>query len=157
MNKKNDHFLVSVAVCLVSIQAVTVLSALLAPFAPGAGCAAQILPEWAAGVKPKWDLALFLVFITAALAGGALALRLRWQVSAGYCMAEAAMTFLLLSAAFKMTIYDNSPFLAQSCLMALAAAAVALKFFWRELCILLEKTAKQKPFFSTERMLIMAS
>src|SRR3989338_4209718 len=75
MNMMNaNRSLLSVIVCLISMQAVVLLALLLGSVPPGPGMADQVLPEWAASVKPKWDMALFAVFILTALLGQAAAL-----------------------------------------------------------------------------------
>ncbi|MBI4309401.1 MAG: hypothetical protein HY591_03620 [Candidatus Omnitrophica bacterium] len=146
-----NYFLLTSIVCLISMQLTALLGRLLLLFPPGTGLAGRILPEWSGSLQPKWDLVLFLVFILAAVSGQAAALfwlkkdlkHGQWRRGAlRYLGAEAVMTFLLLSAAYKMTIYDNSPFLAQRAFAVLAIGAVLMKLFWHELNTISGKAAR---------------
>jgi len=150
MNVVNANRLVLTAiVCLISVQVVLLLAPLLGSFSPGLDMADRILPEWAASIKPKWDMVLFAVFILTALLGHAAALfwfkdQLKqegwWRGRLTYLSVEGVLTFLLVSVAYKMTIYDNSPFLARRALAILEVTAILVKLFWREINLILEKT-----------------
>lgn len=148
MNKpQTNNVFLSAIVCLIAVQLAVLVSAVLGLFA-APGDSSAYLPEWATHLKFKWDLGLFWLFAAAAAAGHAVAKRflrekLRqpnwWRGTLPYLTAEAVLTFLLISAAYKMTIYDNSPLLAQRALIALGLAAFAVKVAWRELCLILGK------------------
>ncbi len=147
---KNNLVLASLA-CLFGMQAVLLLAPVLGLFPPLTAGVERLLPEVAHDVLPKWDIVLFGIFILTAGLGQVLVSTLWkdglkqpdwWRRSLKYLYVEAAITFLLMSAAYKLIIYDNSPLLAQRAFIVLAAVAVLIKIFWRELNVMAAQAAK---------------
>ena len=124
----------SLLACMWAIQAAVVLQQLLglghAPVLMGA----SLLQEATTRMAAKWDLVIYLFFILVALmAGKALFKFYRGAINYGWLIFEAAVTFLMVSALFKIVVYDNSPKLAQWCLIALIIVAIFSKLFLPEL------------------------
>ncbi len=147
----NNLMLTSI-VCLISVQAAVLLSSLLGLFPPGPGAADRLLAEWAVAVKPKWDLCVYGAFILMTVLGHQsarvllkddLKKELWWRGRLKYLSVEAVLTFLMLSAAYKAVIYDNSPFLAQRALAVLAAASLLMKLFWPEIGLISGKLSRR--------------
>ncbi len=129
-------------VCLISIQLALCAGQALFLLTPASPLASALLPEWAAALQPKWDMVIFGIFIVSAGAGQMLALGLGrrklqeaawWRGVLLYLGIEAVLTFLLLSAAFQLMIYDNRPVLARRAFLILLVLALALKLFWPEI------------------------
>ncbi len=100
--------------------------------------------------QTKWDLVVYFVFVISATAGwvvvhllpGDFLRRPQWQRLLPYWLTEAAITFGMLCAVYKMTIYDNSPALAGRALLVLGLAALVVKLAWREIVLILEKVRR---------------
>lgn len=149
MNIKINNLILSLIVCVIAIQVTAFLAVFLGPASINEGLQAQVLPEWAGTIRPKWDLILFIVFVCLAIGGQLIASYILGKKQKDkdlgrgaltYLLVEAALTFLIVSAAFQMTIYDNSPFLAKKALIVLAIVSLVLKIFWREIAAFMLKT-----------------
>ncbi len=77
-----------------------------------------------------YDAILYVVFIASSVL---VYLLIQDQKPAWYVGLEAVVTFLLVSAVFKATIYDNSPWLASKATLSLLGLAIILKLFWQEM------------------------
>ncbi len=140
-NKNLNHFVVLAWVLSLSLQAGLAIGALLSWIPVTGAGKADILPDWQDIFRFKWDLtiyatvlitAVFLTLLTyqrrlALLEDESRGLKLRWQV-----IIDVLLTLMLLAAAFKMMIYDNSPYLAQRAFMVLGILAVLHKLFFEE-------------------------
>lgn len=92
-----------------------------------------LLPEDAGRIAPQWDLVIYIVFIMVALAIGKIIFQFwRKPVNRWLLAFEGAVSFLMVSALFKLVIYDNSPQLAQRSLTALIVIATLSKIFYPE-------------------------
>lgn len=92
-----------------------------------------LLPEVIGRVLVKWDLLIYIVFIAVALISGKILFRyFHKPVNPWLLVFEGTVTFLMVSAAFKMMVYDNSPLLARNCLIVLIAVSALGKIFYPE-------------------------
>ncbi len=137
---------------LTASQAVILLAAVLARVPCPSVLFSTILPEWQDAVRPKWDIWLYILFIAISVGYFVVSwIRFASRISdEATCKAlcrhlavEGVLTFLMASAAFKLVIYDNSPWLAQWSLYVLSAIAIAYKIFGQELHWLSKKAMEQ--------------
>ncbi len=135
MQRSNkDIVLFSFLACLWGVQAAVALQQLLGMRHAPLMLQGTLLPEALVRMAPKWDLLLFGVFVAVALGTGLLILRyVKKPADPWFIAFEAMLTFLMVSAAFKMVIYDNSPLLAQRSLTGLMIVGVLFKIFYPEI------------------------
>ena len=138
MNITLNKIFLNVIVCLISIQITILVGQLVGLLPVNLSLLPDLLAESMPRLYPKWDLLLYGVFIASAGMGSVISnmvLRFKlsdpnwWRITVLYTAVEFMMTFLLISAVFKMTIYDNSPFLAKYCLYILLGVCVLMKIF----------------------------
>ncbi len=135
MDRSNkDIILVSILACLWAIQASLILAQVLGFWHPPVLINGLLIPEAVRRMAPKWDLLIYPVFITAALVSGKIIFRFyRKPVNPWFVIFEGTVTFLMVSAVFKILVYFNSPQLAQWSLTALIAVSLLGKIFYPEL------------------------
>ena len=135
MRRSNkDIILLSVLACLWAVQSAVILRQLLGLWHAPVLINDMLLPEAVGRMAPKWDLLIYIFFIAAALAAGKIIFKYYHKpVDHWFLIFEGAVTFLMVSAVFKMLVYFNSPQLAQIFLIALIIIAIASKIFYPEL------------------------
>lgn len=133
--------LFSTVILIESMQAIA-LAMLIANAIPLHSSLAQfVFPEWLHLLKPEREMLLYRIFILTALAlqaGGMWVFRRKLKDErfmrglGAFAAVEAVILFLLLSAAFKMIIYDYHSDLARQAFYVLLGIAAANKIFWRQ-------------------------
>jgi len=126
--------LVSILACLWSAQTAVAITQVLG-FCPAPHLIDGLLiPEAAGRMMPKWDIFIYFMFISLALISGGIIFRFyRKPVDQWFLVLEGALTFLMVSAVFKILVYFNSPQLAQWSLTGLIILSVLSKVFYPEL------------------------
>lgn len=135
MHRSNkDIILLSILVCLWALQAAVMLQQFLGLWHAPLLINGMLLPEAVTRVSAKWDIVIYIFFIAAALGAGKIVFRYYQKpVNQWLLVFEGVLAFLMVSAVFKIVIYDNSPQLAQRALIALIIISVASKIFYPEL------------------------
>ena len=131
-NKK--IILLSILGCLWAIQATVLVQQLLRLFHVSLLINDILLPEAAGRLAAKWDIVIYVFFVAVALMIGNVLFRYYQRpINHWLLVFEGSITFLMVSAVFKVLIYDNSPQLAQWSLMALGLISLISKIFYPEL------------------------
>jgi hypothetical protein len=135
MNRSNKEIiLVSILACLWAVQAAVALTQVLGFWQAPQLINGLLIPEAAGRVVPKWDILIYVFFIAAALILGKMIFQFyKKPVNQWFLAFEAVVTFLMVSAVFKVLVYFNSPQLAQWSLTALIILSIAGKIFYPEL------------------------
>ncbi len=128
-----DIVWMSILACLWGIQAGVCVEQLTCLWHAPVYFKDMLLQEAISRMAPKWDLCVYLTFITVALVTGPVLMRFRSKpINPRWLIFEAILTFLMVSAVFKIMVYDNSPRLAQTCLVVMMVLAVLSKVFYPE-------------------------
>ena len=118
----------SLLVCLWAVQAAVVLTEILGFCHAPSVSTDSILPESMGRMAAKWDIWIYIFFIAVALITGKIIFQYyRKPVNYWLLIFEICMTFLMVSAVFKILVYFNSPQLAQWSLTALIAISAVSK------------------------------
>lgn len=135
MQRSNKNIILfSVLACLWAVQAAVILQQFLGLWHAPLLFNDLLLPEALVRMAPKWDILIYVFFIAAALIVGKIIFRYYHKpVNYWLLIFEGAVTFLMVSAVFKLVIYDNSPQLAQGSLTVLVFISVLSKVFYPEL------------------------
>jgi len=135
MQRSNkDTILLSILACFWAVQAAVVLQQILGLWHAPLLVNDMLLPEAVGRMAPKWDLLIYISFIAAALIAGKLIFQYYHKpVNYWLLVFEGAVTFLMVSALFKILVYFNSPQLAQRSLIALIVISAVSKIFYPEL------------------------
>jgi hypothetical protein len=131
---EKNTYLISILACLWGLQAAVALKQFLSFWHASVLFGESLLPEAAARMAPKWDLLIYIVFIAVALIAGKIMLKVYHKpINYWFLVFEGAVTFLMVSAVFKMLVCFNSPQLAQRFLWGLIIISVVSKIFYPEL------------------------
>lgn len=124
---------------LEAMQITAVLAWILHAVPISATLTKSVLPEWQYLLRPEWEVFIFRFFILAAPAILSIYL-LYWrnkgievlhQAGAkAFIITESLITFLLISALFKMTVYNHHPQLAQDALVIMIGISILHKSAW---------------------------
>jgi hypothetical protein len=135
MNRTNkDIILVSILACLWAVQAAVALTQVLGFWHAPLLINDLLLPEEAGRMMPKWDILIYVLFIAVALITGKIVFQFyRKPVNQWFLVFEGTVTFLMVSALFKILVYFNSPQIAQWSLTALIILSILSKIFYPEL------------------------
>ncbi len=135
MQRSNkDIILFSILALFWAVQAAVVLIEILGAWHAPLLINDSLLPEAAGRMAAKWDILIYLLFIVVALITGKIIFRYYHKpVNYWLMVFEGAVTFLMVSAVFKIVIYDNSPQLARWCLTTLIVISAVSKIFYPEL------------------------
>jgi len=129
-----DIMLVSILACLWAIQATVLLMQVLGFWHAPMLLNNSLVPEALLRVFPKWDILIYIFFISVALIIGKILFRYdAKRIDSWWIVVEGAVTFLMVSALFKLVIDDNSPKLAQGSLTALCIICILSKMFYPEI------------------------
>lgn len=129
-----DIILISILACLWAVQAAVALTQILSFWHAPQLVSGFLLPEAMGRVLPKWDILIYVLFIAAALATGKMIFQYYHKsLNQWFLVFEGVVTFLMVSALFKILVYFNSPQLAQGFLTALIILSVVSKIFYPEL------------------------
>ena len=124
----------SILACLWGVQAAVALTQVLGFFHAPRLIDDLLLSEAAGRMMPKWDILIYALFIAVALITGKVIFKYYHKpVNPWFLVFEAAVTFLMVSALFKILVYFNSPQLAQWSLTALIILSLGSKIFYPEL------------------------
>ena len=132
---RKDTILISILACLWAVQAAVIAQQLLSLCHAPAFLNDLLLPEALPRMAGKWDILVYVLFIAVALITGKAMLRCYHKpFNYWLLLFEGVLTFLMVSALFKMLIYAayNSQ-LAQRALMVLIAVSLVSKIFYPEL------------------------
>jgi len=135
MQRSNkDIILISLLACLWAIQVAVGLTVILGFWQTPQLIQDSLLPEAVSRMAAKWDILIYLVFIAVALIAGRIIFQY-WHkgLNHWFLVFEAVVSFLMVSALFKILVYFDSPHLAQWSLWALIIIAVLTKIFYPEL------------------------
>ena len=135
MNRSSKEILlIALLACLWAIQLAVGVQQLLILFHPPSVNLQLLLPEAVGRMQPKWDLLIYISFVVFSLTIGNVILRFYHKpVNPWFVAAEALMTFLIVSALFKILVCFNSPQLAQASLKVMIGIAVLSKIFYPEI------------------------
>lgn len=122
-----------------AVQASVFLAAVLNRVPIATAFTQDLLPEWQYLFKPEWETVIFRIFILVAVAVAVFWMR-HWQAHKNdiayfsrlklFVAAETVVTFFVLSAAFKMTVYASHPQLAEKALGVLGILSILNKLLW---------------------------
>ncbi len=131
--------LLTYVVFLESVQALLFAQWILSKFPVKSVLSGQVFPEWQHLIKPEREMLLYHIFLAAIIVLQAAAfglfrkkltdLRFIRQLK-NFAVFESVLVFLLLTASFKVIIYDYQPELARRAFEFLMVLALVTKAFW---------------------------
>jgi len=129
-----DIILISLLACFWGVQATVILMQVLGFWQAPLLMQDSLLPETLRLMAPKWDLFIYFSFMAMTLIAGEVLNRYYPKsINAWFLVFEGVVSFLMVSALFKMLVYFDSPQLAHISVLVLIAISCMSKIFYPEL------------------------